>query len=98
MGGEAQGRLVTRDQYEPLRETMDTRLDSEEGKAAYRHRAWIAETPNAMLKHWMGIRQFLLRGIEKVRTEWRWACTALNIKKLVRFVGALRAKGMSVNW
>ena len=98
LGGEAQGRLVTRDQYEPLRETMDTRLDSEEGKAAYRHRAWIAETPNAMLKHWMGIRQFLLRGIEKVRTEWRWACTALNIKKLVRFVGALRAKGMSVNW
>ena len=31
----------------------------------------------------MGLRQFLLRGLEKVKTEWRWACTAFNLGKLV---------------
>ena len=36
------------------------------------------------------MRQFLLCGLEKVRTEWRWAVTAFNIKKLVRNMARLR--------
>ncbi len=40
----------------------------------------------------MGLRQFLLRGLEKVKTEWRWAATAFNIVKLVRGIGRLRAQ------
>ena len=24
-----------------------------------------------------------MRGLDKVRTEWLWACTAFNIRKLV---------------
>jgi len=77
-------RTVSRDQFEPHREAMDARLATPAGRAVYRDRKWIAETPFALLKARMGLRQFLLRGLAKVRTEWRWACTALNVAKLVR--------------
>lgn len=30
----------------------------------------------------MGFRQFLLRGLEKVRSEWRLVCLAYNVKRL----------------
>jgi hypothetical protein len=53
----------------------------------------LAETPNAVIKQVMGLRQFGLRGLEKVRTEWWWACTAFNLKQLIAAVGRLRAGG-----
>ena len=37
-----------------------------------------------VIKHAMGVRRFLLRGLEKVRAEWTWVCTAFNLKKLLR--------------
>jgi hypothetical protein len=40
----------------------------------------------------MNVRQFLLRGLENVKTEWLWVCTAFNLAKLVREVARLRAK------
>ena len=51
----------------------------------------MAETPNAVIKQVMGLRQFLHRGLEKVRTEWLWACTAFNLGKLIKERGILRA-------
>jgi hypothetical protein len=39
------------------------------GREVYRQRPRIAETPLGILKAVMGIRQFLLRGLEKVKTE-----------------------------
>ena len=53
---------------------------------------WVAETPFAILKAVMGIRQFLLRGLEKVKTEWLWAVTSFNLAKLVREIKKLRAE------
>jgi uncharacterized protein with HEPN domain len=38
----------------------------------------------------LGVRQFLLRGIENVKTEWLWACTTYNITKLIKQVAKLR--------
>jgi len=32
----------------------------------------------------MGVRRFLRRGIEKVKTEWIMACTAVNLGILLR--------------
>jgi hypothetical protein len=43
------------------------------------------------IKAVLGVRQFLLRGLEKVRTEWLWVCTAYNITRLLAAVGKLRA-------
>lgn len=85
-------RTVSRDEYEPLREAMDARLASPRGRATYRRRSWIAETPFAFMKEWMGFRQFLLRGLDKVRTEWLWACTAFNLRKLMRAASGMRAE------
>ena len=84
-------RTVFRDEYEPLREAAEGRLSSEAGRAAYRRRSWIAETPFAVIKGLWGIRQFLLRGLKKVKTEWLWVCTAYNLNKMVGKVARLRA-------
>jgi len=62
------------------------------GRATYRHQMHGAETPFAHIKQAMGLRQFLLRGLENVQTEWRWVCTAFNFKKLLKYVAALRAE------
>ena len=66
-------------------------MQTTEDRTTYKHRMHGAETPFAHIKQVMGVRQFLLRGLENVRTEWRWVCTAFNFKKLLKYVAALRA-------
>jgi transposase len=90
------GRTVTRDGYEPLREEMHAKLQTEEGKKKYGRRMHIGETPFAVIKGILEVRRFLLRGLEKVRTEWCWVCTAYNLKKLIAVLAALRAAGGKV--
>ena len=90
--GKTKYRTVSRDEYEPLREAMDARMKTPEGRKRSSRRTWIAETPFAVLKGLLGLRQFLLRGLAKVRTEWTWACTAFNLMKLVREIGRLRGR------
>lgn len=92
LGKKARTRTVSRDQHEPLREAQAARMGSERGREIYGRRAWIAETPFAFTKTWMGLRQFLLRGLAKVRTEWLWTCTAFNLRKLIREIARLRAR------
>jgi len=86
------GRSIHRDVYEPLREAMAVKMKTPEGKAVYNRRMHGAETPFAHIKGAMGVRQFLLRGLEHVRTEWRWVCTTYNVKKLLASLGTLRAR------
>ena len=83
-------RTVSRDEHEALREAMDARMASEAGRAVYRRRSWISETPNAVIKELMNLRRFLLRGLEKVRLEWLWAAVSFNVWKLVREVSRMR--------
>jgi transposase len=90
-GKSKRGRSVSRDRYEPLRQQMCQRLKSPEGKAIYSRRMHAGETPFGHIKAVLGVRRFLLRGLEKVRTEWLWVCTAYNITRLLAAVGKLRA-------
>jgi len=92
LAGRAVRRTICRDKYEPLREKMDARMNSPIGQKIYQRRKWLAETPFAIIKACMRLRQFLLRGIEKVRTEWLWACTTFNLAKLARCIAQLRAQ------
>jgi len=85
-------RCVQVDEYEPVRRRVRARTKSTEGQEVYKHRAWICETPFGFIKTWMNFRQFLVRGLAKVKTEWLWACTAYNLRKLVRDVLRMRAK------
>jgi transposase len=85
-------RTVRRDKHEPLREKMAAKMQTPEGKAIYGQRMHTAETPFGHIKAVMGVRQFLLRGLEKVRTEWQWICTAYNLKRLLSVIATLLAE------
>ncbi len=93
------GRTISRDGHEPARTRMHAKMQTEAGRTTYNRRMHIGETPFAIIKGIMEVRRFLLRGLEKVRTEWCWVCTAYNLKKLITMIAALRAQGekMAVN-
>ena len=93
LAGHAKRRSVSHDQHESVRREVALRLKTESGKKTYARRAHLAETPNGFIKDVLGLRQFLLRGLDKVRTEWLWACTAFNIRKLMIAMEKLRADG-----
>lgn len=48
----------------------------------YRLRKQVVEPVFGQIKHARGFRQFLLRGVQKVRGEWAMVCTAHNLCKL----------------
>ena len=80
----AQGRVVNRDQYEPCRERLRARMGSEHGRSRYRLRKQTVEPRFGQIKHALGLRRFMRRGLDAVRTEWLMACTAVNIGILLR--------------
>ena len=71
----------------PHTAAMAARLQTDEGRAAYRKRKWIAEPPNGWIKSVLGFRQFSLRGLHRVQAEFKLVCLALNLRRM----GALRA-------
>ena len=66
----------------PYTVAMAAKLQSDAGKAAYRRRKWIAEPPNGWIKNVLGFRQFSLRGLHRVRAEWKLVCMALNLRRM----------------
>jgi hypothetical protein len=86
------GRKVTRDGYEAVRRRHNERMRQDAAKTRYKRRQHYGETPFAVLKAVLDVRRFLLRGIEAVKQEWLWACTAFNMKKLAGFWKGLLAK------
>ncbi len=87
----AKARTVSRDEYEPLREDLAARMRTDAAKEAYGQRAPAIEGVFGCIKGAMGIRGFLTRGHEKVRTEWRWICGAYSMRKLMGLLTAKRA-------
>jgi transposase len=92
LSGKNKLRTVRRDQHEPLREQMNARMKTDAGQAIYRQRSHLAETPFALWNTTMNLRQLLLRGIGKVRTEIGWVCTAGNLKKITPLLAAERLR------
>jgi len=78
------GRTITRDGFEPVRDRTAARMASEAGRRVYNQRPRIAEQPFGILKRVMDLRRFLLRGLEKVKTEWTWSVTAFSRRCLGR--------------
>ena len=71
---------------EPPSETekMFYKLRTEAGQALYKMRKAIVEPVFGQIKQGRGFRQFLLRGLTKVRAEWRLICLTHNLLKLFR--------------
>jgi transposase len=65
-----------------FKEKMREKLNSQKGREKIRRRKAIVEPVFAQLKYIMGFNRFLLRGIEKAKTEFSLMSTAYNIKKL----------------
>jgi transposase len=63
-------------------EQMQRKLETKVGAAAYALRKTIVEPVFGQIKQARGFRQFLLRGLEKVRGEWALICMTHNILKL----------------
>lgn len=66
----------------PRTANMAAKLQSDEGKQAYRKRKWICEAPHGWIKNVLGFRQFSFRGQGKVTSEWKLVCAALNLRRM----------------
>jgi len=66
----------------PHTAAMARKLQTEPARTLYRKRKWLSEPPHGWIKNVMGFRQFSLRGIEKVRAEWKLVCLALNLRRM----------------
>ena len=63
-------------------EIMKHNLKTRVGRAAYALRKQTVEPVFGIIKSVMGFRQFLLRGLNNVRSEWTLACLAWNLKRM----------------
>lgn len=72
-GGKKGGKLV---------QAMRARIRQGGHRSRYRMRKYTVEPVFGHIKQARGFRQFLLRGIDKVRAEWAMICTAHNLAKL----------------
>ncbi len=83
LSGTSKRRGVKRDQYEEHREKLSQRMKSDVGQKKYAKRRAPGERPFAVIKQQFGARQFLLRGLERVKVEWDWLGVAFNLKILM---------------
>ena len=68
---------------------MDYRLKTPEGKKLYALRKQTPEPVFGIIKSVLGFRQFLLRGLDRVRGEWKLVTMAWNIKRMFVLAGAI---------
>jgi len=67
--------------YENLKKLL-----TKKGEEEYKMRMYTVEPPFGNLKHNLGYRYFLLRGLEKVQGEFNLMCIGHNINKIYSFV------------
>jgi len=68
-------------------QAMTHRLQTKEGKTLYAKRKSTVETVFGIIKQVQGFRQFLLRGMDAVQSEWSLVCIGWNLKRMHRLMG-----------
>ena len=63
-------------------QAMQHRLQPRDGKAVYATRKSTVETVFGNINHVLEFRQFLLRVISSVQSEWRLVCVGWNLKRM----------------
>jgi transposase len=66
-------------------EQMRAKLGTANGRAVYGLRKGVVEPVFGQIKGARGFRRFSLRGLEKVRAEWRLVCLTHNLLKIWRY-------------
>jgi DDE family transposase len=79
-------RMIIRKENSEAVKAFRAKMQTEPAKQIYRTRAEVAETPNAWIKAKFGLRQFRLRGLQKVGMEAGWACLTYNIQQWIRLI------------
>ena len=67
------------------KERMAAKVRTPEGRAVYARRKVIVEPVFGQIKEARGFRRFLLRGLAKIRGEWRLVCLTHNLLKIWRY-------------
>jgi transposase len=75
-------RQVGHEQHESHLVKQRTLMKTDEAQEKYSRRCSVGERPFAVIKQQFGARQFLTRGLERVKQEWLWLTTAFNLKQL----------------
>jgi hypothetical protein len=70
-------------------EAMRHRLQTKEGKKRYALRKQTPEPVFGIIKSVLGFRQFLLRGLDNVRGEWKLVTMAWNMKRMFALADAI---------
>lgn len=86
----ASPRRIYRLENAPAVTAFSEKMKTAAAQAIYRLRGRVAEFPHAWLKAKIGLRQFRVRGLRKVRCEALWACLAYNLAQWVRLRWNLR--------
>lgn len=73
-------------------EKMAHRISTSAGRALYGLRKQTVEPVFGIIKQVLGFRQFRLRGLEKVSTEWALVTLAYNFKRLQKLMKACSEK------
>ena len=78
------GRSVARPEESPVVSNFRRKMASEEAQSQYRRRGRVVEFCHAWIKSKLGLRQFHVRGLRKVRMEMLWACLTYNLQHWIR--------------
>lgn len=66
----------------PATARAQTKLRTRQGRDEYALRGRTVEPVFGQIKDRQGLRQFLCRGLDNVKTEWSLACTVHNLRKI----------------
>lgn len=87
------GRFISISEHQHLIDKMRKKLSTEEGKKIYAKRKITVEPVFGNMSQNLRFREFLIRGLEKVKGEFSLMCTAHNLLKITRFT---KQAGMSL--
>ncbi len=84
------GRRVTRDLKEDLRQEFERHYELPESQEIYKLRKEKVELPFGHIKHNLGVRGFLLRGLDGVKAEFSIMASCFNITRMMSLLGTER--------
>lgn len=84
LSGKAKFRQIDRGEHESAIDRQKAKMRESDSQSIYGSRRSVGERPFAVIKHVFGLRQFLTRGLSRVRQEWSWATLAFNVLQLMR--------------
>lgn len=77
------GRRIENGKHERAKQAHAAKMQTDNSRKKYARRAAVTERPFALIKRGFGVREFLVRGLTKVRAEWCLLCIAHNLHRIL---------------